>query len=70
MQQNEFSILRAQSGLSLDELSARLGYSSRQLYRWERGEGEPREAAIQMLRTLGGAGAPSPTSGRCRPSRW
>jgi DNA (cytosine-5)-methyltransferase 1 len=64
MQQNEFSILRAQSGLSLDELSSKLGYSSRQLYRWERGEGEPREAALQMLRTMTANGKVGPSVSR------
>lgn len=56
---NEFSTLRAQVGISIDELSEALGYSSRQIYRWERGEGEPREAALRALRSMAG-GFPIP----------
>lgn len=50
--QNEFSSLRIRSGSSLEELSDLLGYSPRQLYRWEKGESEPREAVLQALRSM------------------
>ena len=50
--QTEFSNLREQSGLSIDELSDKLGFSARTLYRWDRGETEPREAALHVLRKL------------------
>ncbi len=49
---NEFSSLRMRTGLSIDELSEKLGYSDRQLYRWEKGEGKPREAVISALRGM------------------
>lgn len=54
MHENEFSALRAQAGVSIEELAARLGYSARQLYRWESGQGVPREAALSMLRSMRG----------------
>src|SRR5690606_1122532 len=50
--QTEFSRLRELSGLSIGVLSERLGFSPRTLYRWSRGEAEPREAAMHVLRTL------------------
>lgn len=55
MQTNEFSRLRAMAGVGIDELAALLGYSARQLYRWECGQGAPRRAAIDLLRKLAGA---------------
>jgi DNA (cytosine-5)-methyltransferase 1 len=54
---NEFSALRAQTGASIEDLSGRLGYSTRQLYRWERGEGAAREAALTLLRSMAGSSA-------------
>ena len=41
MHQNEFSALRAQAGISLDELAELMGYSARQVRRWDKGEGDP-----------------------------
>jgi DNA (cytosine-5)-methyltransferase 1 len=55
MTPNEFAALRAQAGVSIDDLSARLGYSARQLYRWECGQGTPREAAMTLLRSMAGS---------------
>lgn len=49
---NEFSSLRIRAGVSIDELSERLEYSSRQLYRWEKGESKPREAVLSALRGM------------------
>lgn len=57
MHDNEFSALRAQVGIGIDELAGRLGYSPRQLYRWERGDGVAREAALSMLRSMRGGNA-------------
>ena len=48
----EFSHLRVSTGLSLEELSKDLGFSVRTLYRWEKGEQEPRQAALKVLRSL------------------
>ena len=49
---NELSALRIQAGLSIDELALMTGYSARQVYRWENGEGKPREAALGILRSM------------------
>lgn len=62
MYQNEFSALRAQAGISLDDLAERLGYSPRQVRRWDKGEGAPREAALAFLRsTVGSPAQPDKT---------
>jgi len=55
MHHNNFSALRAQTGISLDDLAERLGYSARQVRRWDNGEGAPREAALVYLRSKVGA---------------
>jgi len=52
--QTEFSRLREQAGLPIDELAGRLGFSARTLYRWERGEASPRRAILHVLRGLAG----------------
>lgn len=57
MTSNEFSALRARSGISIEDLSTRLGYSPRQLYRWEAGQALPREAALTLLRSIAGTQA-------------
>ena len=54
---NEFAALRVRAGLSVDELAQMTGYSSRQVQRWEAGEGRPREAAIALLRSMAAASA-------------
>ena len=57
-QSAEFSQLRAQANLSIDQLADRLGFSARTIYRWERGESVPRMAALRYLRSIVG-GSPS-----------
>jgi DNA (cytosine-5)-methyltransferase 1 len=52
MAENEFAALRLRAGLSVDELALMTGYSPRQVYRWEAGDGSPREAALHMLRSM------------------
>jgi DNA (cytosine-5)-methyltransferase 1 len=49
---SEFSDLRQQAGISIDELSGQSGFSVRQLYRYERGESEPRKTVILFLQEL------------------
>jgi DNA (cytosine-5)-methyltransferase 1 len=53
----EFSRLRTQVGISLEELAPIVGFSLSTLYRWERGEQEPRAAALVVLQGLLGAKA-------------
>jgi DNA (cytosine-5)-methyltransferase 1 len=51
----EFSRLRQQVGISPEELAPIVGFSLSTIYRWERGEQEPRAAAIAVLQGLLGA---------------
>jgi len=46
---SEFSALRQQAGISIDDLSGQSGFSVRQLYRWENGESSPRKAVVRLL---------------------
>jgi DNA (cytosine-5)-methyltransferase 1 len=48
----DFSGLRQQAGISIDELSGQSGFSIRQLYRYERGESRPRKALIHLLHEM------------------
>ncbi len=52
---NEFATLRAQAGLSVEDLALMTGYSTRQVQRWEAGDGVPREAAVRLLRSMAAA---------------
>lgn len=45
----EFHELRLKTGLTIEELSDELGYSPRQLYRWESGETVPRAAVLKTM---------------------
>ncbi len=47
-----FSRLRQQVGISLEELAPIVGFSLSTLYRWERGQQEPRQAAMVVLQGL------------------
>lgn len=60
MLRSEFSTLRTQAGLSVEELALMTGYSARQVYRWEAGDGKPRVAAVTLLRSMASA-APATT---------
>lgn len=48
----DFSRLRERAGLSVEALAPILGYSLATLYRWERGEATPRQAALAVLEDL------------------
>ena len=52
MQNQDFVSLRVQAGISIEELSEKVGYSPRQIRRWERGEQAPREAVTALLRSM------------------
>lgn len=52
MQNQDFVSLRIQAGISIEELSEKVGYSPRQIRRWERGEQQPREAVTALLRSM------------------
>lgn len=57
----EFSRLRREAGLSIPEAVVALGYCERTIYRWETGEGAPRKAALEFLRS---AVSTKPPAGR------
>ena len=44
-----FSDLRQQTGLSLEEIADRTGYSLRTVYRWEKSETRPRQSVFEQL---------------------
>jgi len=46
---SEFSRLRVSAGLSVDAFVEKAGFSRSTVYRWERGDGEPHKAAVQLL---------------------
>lgn len=50
-----FSDLRLQAGLTIRETARQLGYTERQIYRFEAGDAEPRKALMDVLRTMGPA---------------
>ena len=58
----EFSRLKIQSGLSFALLAESLGYSSRQLRRFESGSVVPRPPVIESMRRLISNGDPSQRS--------
>lgn len=47
-----FSELRVEAGLTVAEAAARTGYNERTVYRWECGETAPRQAVLEVLRSL------------------
>ena len=49
---SEFSVLRARANLSIEDLADRIGFSARTVYRWERGEQQPRLVALHYLRAV------------------
>lgn len=52
---NEFANLRRRAGLSIEDVALMTGYSSRQVQRWEAGDGQPRIAAVSLLRSMAAA---------------
>lgn len=48
-----FSDLRLQAGLTIREAARQLGYTERQVYRFEAGEQEPRKNVLDLLRMMG-----------------
>lgn len=49
---SDFSRLRERAGLSVEDIAARAGFSMSTVYRWERGDAKPRQAAVYMLEDL------------------
>lgn len=63
---NEFVQLRYRTGLSLEELASALEYSTRTLYRYERGEIQPRRVLLDKLQALVDARRDQPIQHRFR----
>ncbi|WP_417465940.1 DNA (cytosine-5-)-methyltransferase [Kordiimonas sp.] len=49
----EFSILRQKTGLSIEELATHLDYTPRTLWRYEKGDSQPRKTVLHRLKELG-----------------
>jgi DNA (cytosine-5)-methyltransferase 1 len=64
MLNKDFHSLRLRAGISIEELSEKLGYSPRQVRRWDSGEQPAREAAIMLLKTMAPGSAPEATPPR------
>ncbi len=47
-----FSQLRQQAGLTIQEAAERLDFDERTVYRWERGETNPRKPVIELMQAL------------------
>jgi len=52
---NELATLRVRAGLSAEDLALMTGYSIRQVQRWEVGDGVPRKAVVELLRSMAAA---------------
>lgn len=46
---SEFTILRCRAGLSVEQLAGELGYSEREVFRWESGKVKPRPVVLKWL---------------------
>lgn len=49
---SEFAALREKAGLTISDAAARLGYTERQIYRFDSGAIKPRKAVIDVLKSL------------------
>ncbi|MET3927521.1 DNA (cytosine-5-)-methyltransferase [Devosia sp. 2618] len=49
---SSFSDLRLQAGLTIREAAQQLGYTERQIYRFETGEAEPRKHVLELLKMM------------------
>ena len=59
----EFSLLRARSGISIEDFADLAGFSRRTVYRWESGAAAPRLAAVRLLKTMVRKGREVPPGG-------
>lgn len=46
---SEFTILRCRAGFSVEHLAAELGYSEREVFRWEAGDVKPKKVVVKWL---------------------
>ena len=47
-----FSELRQRAGLTIPETARSMGFDERTVYRWERGETEPRKPVVELLQIM------------------
>jgi len=47
---SEFTVLRCRAGYSVEELATELGYSDREVYRWEAGDVKPKAVVLKWLK--------------------
>ncbi len=57
---SEFSESRERAGLTVEEAAERTGYTVRTIYRWEKGESQPRRAALDLMQRLAAEANPQP----------
>lgn len=55
-------MLRARAGISIEDFADQAGFSRRTVYRWERGEAQPRLAAIRLLKSIARKGRETPAN--------
>jgi DNA (cytosine-5)-methyltransferase 1 len=58
---SDFAALREKAGLSVSDAAARLGYTERQIYRFDKGTSKPRKAVLEILKGLKPAQEPLST---------
>lgn len=56
--QSDFRILRCRAGLTTEMLASELGYSQREVFRWESGQISPRKVVLDWLRERADAALP------------
>lgn len=59
---SDFARLRERAGISIEDFAPRAGFSVSTLYRWERGDGQPRQSAVFMLEELARQNRPAPAT--------
>jgi DNA (cytosine-5)-methyltransferase 1 len=57
---SEFTILRCRAGYTVDQLARELGYSEREVFRWESGEVSPKRVVTQWLKERAQLPDPNP----------
>ena len=51
---SEFTVLRCRAGYTVEELAAELGYSEREIFRWESGKVKPKAVVTKWLKERSG----------------
>jgi DNA (cytosine-5)-methyltransferase 1 len=59
---SEFAALREKAGLTVSDAAGKLGYTERQIYRYDKGEIKPKKAVLDLLRSIKRS-SPAPDGG-------